>query len=255
MFERYTERARRVLFFALYEAKQLGEAFIETQHLLLGLLRQDAGVLLDFITPEQASSIRQEIESEAAVRNQGHPDLPTHGDLPLSSDAKQVLFNSADEAERMGDAHIGVEHMLLGLLREQGTFPAKLLAKNGLELNAVREHLESPRATRVIPETPATERRPRGRTADDCVEFIDVETGERVGIIGIHANYPLPRATDFVLLQPGEIGMNVRYEVLEVLFEYRRQMPSLPYRIEHLKNVTVRVRRADQRRSGFAEST
>ena len=129
MFERYTERARRVLFFALYEAKQLGEAYIETQHLLLGLLRQDAGILLDFITPEQASSIRQEIESEAAVRNQGHPELPTHGDLPLSNESKRVLAYSAEEAERLRDRHIGVEHMLLGLLREQGTFAAKLLCE------------------------------------------------------------------------------------------------------------------------------
>jgi len=255
MFERYTESARRVIFFARYEASQTGDSYIETQHLLLGLMRQDAGLLLDFITQEQALSIRRQIESEAAVRNQGQAKLPAHGDLPLSNDAKQVLFNSADEAERMGDAHIGVEHMLLGLLREQGTFAAKLLAKNGLELNAIREHLKSPISPRVIPETPATERQHRERTADDCIEFIDVETGERVGIIGIHANYPLPRASDFLLLQPGEVGMNVRYEVLEVLFEYCRQMPSLPYRIEHLKNVTVRVRRADQRRSGFAEST
>ena len=91
MFERYTERARRVIFFARYEASQLGDTYIETQHLLLGLLRQDAGLLLDFITPEQASSIRQQIESEAAVRNQGQPKLPTHGDLPLSNDAKRVL--------------------------------------------------------------------------------------------------------------------------------------------------------------------
>ncbi len=255
MFERYTERARRVIFFARYEASQLGDTYIETQHLLLGLVREEAGLLLDFITPEQASSIRQQIESEAAVRNQGQPKLPTSVDLPLSNESKRVLAYSAEEAERLRDRHIGVEHMLLGLLREQGTFAAKLLEKNGLELNAIREHLKSPRAPRVIPETPATERRHRERTAQDCIEFIDVETGERVGIIGIHANYPLPRATDFVLLQPGEIGMNVRYEVLEVLFEYRRQMPSLPYRIEHLKNVTVRVRRADQRRSGFAEST
>ena len=59
-------------------------------------------------------------------------------------------------------------------------------------------------------------------------------------------------ASDFVLLQPGEAGMNVRYEVLEVLFEYRRQMPSLPYRIEHLKNVTVRVRRASSMVSALA---
>ena len=244
-----------MIFFARYEASQLGDTYIETQHLLLGLVREEAGLLLDFITPEQASSIRQQIESEAAVRNQGQPKLPTSVDLPLSNESKRVLAYSAEEAERLRDRHIGVEHMLLGLLREQGTFAAKLLEKNGLELNAIREHLKSPRAPRVIPETPATERRHRERTAQDCIEFIDVETGERVGIIGIHANYPLPRATDFVLLQPGEVGMNVRYEVLEVLFEYRRQMPSLPYRIEHLNNVTVRVRRADQRRSGFAEST
>jgi Clp amino terminal domain, pathogenicity island component len=255
MFERYTERARRVIFFARYEASQLGDSCIETQDLLLGLVREDDGLLLDFINQEQALSIRQQIESEAAIRNQGQPKLPTSVDLPLSNESKRVLAYSAEEAERLRDRHIGVEHMLLGLLREQGAFAAKLLAKNGLELNAIREHLKSPRTARPFPTTPGYEERHRGRTADDCIEFIDVETGERVGIVGIHANYPLPRASDFVLLQPGEIGMNVRYEVLEVLFEYRRQMPSLPYKIEHLNNVTVRVRRADQRRSGFAEST
>ena len=107
------------------------------------------------------------------------------------------------------------------------------------------------RETRLSSKSP----RERVRTARDCIEFIDVETGERVGIIGLHWNYPIPRVTDFVRLQPGEAHMDVRYEVLDVVFEYERQMPSLPYRIEHLKNVTVRVRRADQRRSGFAEST
>jgi hypothetical protein len=222
---------------------------------LLGLVREDAGLLLDFINQEQASSIRQQIESEAAARNQGQPKLPTSVDLPLSNESKRVLAYSAEEAERLRDRHIGVEHMLLGLLRESRTFACKLLEKNGLELNAIREHLKSPHATRHLPAPPGFEAPHRGRTAEGCIEFIDIETGERVGIIGIHANYPLPRASDFVLLQPCEIGMNVRYEVLEVLFEYRRQMPSLPYRIEHLNNVTVRVRRADQRGSGFAEST
>ena len=150
MFERYTERARRVIFFARYEASQLGDSYIETQHLLLGLVREEAGLLLDFINQEQALSIRQQIESEAAVRNQGQPKLPTSVDLPLSNESKRVLAYSAEEAERLRDRHIGVEHMLLGLLREQGTFAAKLLEKNGLELNAIREHLKSPRATRFF---------------------------------------------------------------------------------------------------------
>jgi Clp amino terminal domain, pathogenicity island component len=254
MFERYTERARRVIFFARYEASQLGDAYIETQHLLLGLIREDAGLLLDFINQQQALSIREQIEAEAAVRNQGKPKLPTSVDLPLSNESKRVLAYSAEEAERLRDGHIGVEHMLLGLLRESETFAAKVLEKHGLQLSVVREHLESPVPRRPLL-TPAGFEARHGRPADDCIEFIDIETGERVGIIGIHANYPLPRATDFVLLQPGESGMNVRYEVLEVLFEYRRQMPSLPYRIEHLNNVTVRVRRADKRRGGFSEST
>ncbi len=255
MFERYTERARRVIFFARYEASQLGDSYIETQDLLLGLVREDAGLLLDFITPEQASSIRQQIESEAAVRNKGQPKLPTSVDLPLSNESKRVLAYSAEEAERLRDRHIGVEHMLLGLLREQGTFAAKLLAKNGLEVNAIREHLKSPHATRSLPATPGFEERHPGRTADDCIEFIDIETGERVGIIGIHSKYPIPRATDFVLLQPGNGQTDVRYEVLEVVFKYRRYTAGSEYSIQQLHNVTVCVRRADQRRSGFAEST
>jgi ATP-dependent Clp protease ATP-binding subunit ClpC len=64
--------------------------------------------------------------------------LPTSVDLPLSNESKRVLAYSAEEAERLRDPHIGVEHMLLGLLREQGAFAAKLLANNGLELNAIR---------------------------------------------------------------------------------------------------------------------
>jgi Clp amino terminal domain, pathogenicity island component len=255
MFERYTERARRVIFFGRYEASQLGDAYIETQHLLLGLMRQDAGLLLDFINPEQALSIRQEIESEAAVRNQGQKKLQTSVDLPLSNESKRVLAYSAEEAERLRDRHIGVEHMLLGLLRESGTLAAKLLEKNGLELKAVREHLKSPRATKPLPIPSGFDARHRGRTAEDCIEFIDIETGERVGITGIHSKYPIPRATDFVLLQPGNSHTDVRYEVLEVVFKYQRYMAGSEYSVEQLHNVIVKVRRADNRRSGFGEST
>jgi len=255
MFERYTERARRVIFFARYEASQLGDSYIETQHLLLGLVREDAGLLLDFINQEQALSIGQEIEAEAAVRNQGKPKLPTSVDLPLSNESKRVLAYSAEEAERLRDRHIGVEHMLLGLLREKNSFAAKILEKRGLELDAVRDRLKSPRVPGIIPETPVSGAQRRERTAQDCIEFIDIDTGERVGIVGIHSNYPLPRVTDFVLLQPSTGQKDVRYEVLEVLFEYKRQMPSLPYMIEQLNSVTIRVRRADRKRTGFIEST
>jgi ATP-dependent Clp protease ATP-binding subunit ClpA len=255
VFERYTERARRVIFFARYEASNLGDSYIDTQHMLLGLATQDAALLLEYITQDQTFWIRQQIESEAAVRNPEGHKLPTSVDLPLSNESKRVLAYSAEEAERLRDRHIGVEHMLLGLLREKGTYAAKLLEQCGMELNTVRERLKSATASRRLPSPTGFEARRRGRTAQDCVEFIDVDSGERVGIIGIRSNYPLPRATDFVLLQPGTGQTDVRYEVLEVLFEYGRQMPSLPYVIEQLNSITVRVRRADRKQSGFAEST
>lgn len=252
MFERYTERARRVIFFARYEASQTGDAYIETQHLLLGLLRQDAGVLLDFITHEQALSIRQQIESEAAVRNQGRK-LDTSVDLPLSNESKRVLAYSAEEAERLRDPHIGVEHMLLGLLREQGTFAAKLLTQRGVELAKVRQHLKSQNASRVHDDKPDLEQQDRGRAMPDYAEFVDVETDNRVGFVAVHPNYSLPQASDFILLQlTGR--MNVRYQVIEVIFQYRARAETSPDSIQELQKITIRVRRADEPKTGFAES-
>ncbi len=88
MFERYTEKARRVIFFARYEASQFGAPYIETEHILLGLLREDAA-LTRIALPSKSSidAIRQEID-QYAVRREA---TPTSVDLPLSSESKRVL--------------------------------------------------------------------------------------------------------------------------------------------------------------------
>lgn len=136
MFERFTEKARRVIFFARYEAAQFGSPYIETEHLLLGVLREDKALTNRFIGAS-AWDIRKEIEGHTTVREK----VSTSVDLPLSHESKRVLAYSAEEADRLNDKHIGTEHMLLGLLGEEKCYAAKLLAARNVKLALVREEV------------------------------------------------------------------------------------------------------------------
>jgi hypothetical protein len=137
MFERYTERARRVIFFARYEASQFGSHAIETEHLLLGLIREDKNLTNRFLQAPSIKSLRAEIESRTTIREK----VSTSIDLPLSNECKRILAYSAEEAERLNHRHIGTEHLLLGILREQNSVAAQLLTERGLRVEAVREEL------------------------------------------------------------------------------------------------------------------
>jgi ATP-dependent Clp protease ATP-binding subunit ClpC len=138
MFERYTEKARRVIFFARYEASQFGSPYIETEHLLLGLLREDKALATRFLRSHAAiESIRKQIEAHTTVREK----VSTSADLPLSHECKRVLAYGAEEAERLNHKHIGTEHLLLGLLREEKCFAAEILHERGLRLSQVREEI------------------------------------------------------------------------------------------------------------------
>ena len=138
MFERYTEKARRVIFFARYEASQFGSPYIETEHLLLGLLREDKALTNRFLRSHASvESIRKQIEGHTTIREK----VSTSVDLPLSNECKRVLAYAAEEAERLSHKHIGTEHLLLGLLREEKCFAAEILHERGLKLVAIREEL------------------------------------------------------------------------------------------------------------------
>src|SRR5512143_2628751 len=99
MFERYTERARRVIFFARYEASQLGSGAIETEHLLLGLIREGKGLTSRLFAKAHVSmdQIRKEVEGRSPYREKVAASL----EIPLSAESKRVLAHAADEAERM----------------------------------------------------------------------------------------------------------------------------------------------------------
>ncbi len=114
MFERYTEKARRTIFFARYEASQYGSSTIASEHILLGLLREDRATMRQFAGPIQLGpEIRSEIER---LIKRGKP-FATSVEVPLSDESKRILNFAGEEADRFSHRHIGTEHILLGILR------------------------------------------------------------------------------------------------------------------------------------------
>ncbi|MGA9555062.1 MAG: Clp protease N-terminal domain-containing protein, partial [Candidatus Sulfotelmatobacter sp.] len=143
MFERYTEKARRVIFFARYEASQYGSPEIDTEHLLLGLIRENKA-LHRWLPKTNPLTIRQRVDEEHSPK---HPSIPTTVDLPLSDAAKRVLKHAMAEADGLSHKHIGTEHLFLGLLDEEGCFAAELLLEGGADAASIRRQL-TPEAER-----------------------------------------------------------------------------------------------------------
>ena len=139
MFERYTERARRVLFFARYEASQLGSVSIETEHLLLGLIREGKGLTSRLFSRANVSldTIRKEIEGRSVFREK----VSTAVEIPFSAETKRSLQYAVEEAGRLLHNYIGTEHLLLGILREERSVAASILMDKGMRLNTAREDI------------------------------------------------------------------------------------------------------------------
>ena len=139
MFERFTEQARRVLFFARYEASQLGSIHIDTEHLLLGLIRESTGLTNRLFA--DAGIALDDIRDDVLRRVPARPKMSTSVEIPFSAAAMRVLQHAAQEADRLLHDCIGTEHLLLGLLSEQDSVAADVLTSRGLRLDRVREHI------------------------------------------------------------------------------------------------------------------
>jgi ATP-dependent Clp protease ATP-binding subunit ClpC len=142
MFERYTEEARRSLFFARYEASQLGSLSIETEHLLLGLIREGKALTSRVSARSHLSleDIRKDIEGRTVFREKVAGSV----EIPFSTETKRVLQLAAEEADRLKHHDIGPEHLLLGILREEPSVAASILTARGLSLDRVREDIVKP---------------------------------------------------------------------------------------------------------------
>jgi ATP-dependent Clp protease ATP-binding subunit ClpA len=138
MFERYSIEARRAIFYARYEASQYGSRYIETEHILLGLLWEEGARMGQVLGPhEDKAQIRGEIEKVIARGER----ISTAVEIPLSEESKRVLRFAAEEATGLGQRYVGPEHLLLGLLRVTGSFATRILADRGVKLAPLREQL------------------------------------------------------------------------------------------------------------------
>ena len=191
MFERYTEKARRIVFFARYEASEFGSSAIETEHLLLGILREDKALANRFLpSNDSVAALRQRIRALTPVRKK----ISTSVDLPLSHESKRALAYSAEESEKLKHGHIGPEHMLLGLLREEKSLAANLLQECGASIERVREDL---RARGV--DSPV---RPGNALQTRLLKYLESHHNElRASATGPHIYVSLPSAAPFLLIE------------------------------------------------------
>ncbi len=136
MFDRFTERARKVIILAKEEAKRFNHDYIGTEHILLGLIKEGESVAAAVLQNLGLSldSIRLEVEKMV----QFGPSTIVSGDIPFTPTAKKVIELAMDEARRLGHNYIGTEHLLLGLIKEGEGVASHVLVNVGLDLNKVR---------------------------------------------------------------------------------------------------------------------
>jgi ATP-dependent Clp protease ATP-binding subunit ClpC len=178
VFERYTDRARRVIVLGQEEARLLNHNYIGTEHLLLGLLKEGEGIGAQALTLHSVDmpALRSAVEEKIGKGTQA-----PSGHIPFTPRAKKVMELSLREALQLGHNYIGTEHILLGLIREGEGMAAQVLADRGIKLNDVRktilnlvgkqyeqrravlheEYTENPQPTEVKTSTTTTKEEPK----------------------------------------------------------------------------------------------
>jgi len=239
MFERYTEGARRTIFFGRYEASQFGSPFIESEHILLGILREGKASLNAVLGLIDVGAIRAQIEAGSTPR----PKTLVSVDLPLTDECKRIFAFAAEEAMRANQKYIGLEHLTLGILREN-CLAARILGKQGLTLESARkliagakEQLEAAASSRSptpaeisaastpAQEVPETRRPVTMRVVIKCESKI---------LLAYRSHFGPPRIGESILIRNAE-GTGESYRVQDIIWEL-----SLDEAIV-LKEVDVRV--------------
>jgi hypothetical protein len=167
LFHRYTEGARRAIFFARYEASEFGTPEITSDELLLGIVREDKAIARQ-LGIDNLESIRREIESIRPSREK----FSTSIDLPLAEECKRALAFGAEEADAMHQPTIEASHLVLGLLREEASLAAQLLRKRGVEYHRFRAIVQ--------PAAPPVRLRPEELTAVEELQFFVDSTASQL---------------------------------------------------------------------------
>jgi L-glyceraldehyde 3-phosphate reductase len=183
MWQRFTERARKVVFYAQEEAQRFGEGYVSTEHLLLGLVRETDSVSSRVLEADGVSlnKIRAEVEKQLPKG-----DARASQDMTLTPRAKRVIDLAYDEARNLGNNYIGTEHLLLGLVREGDGLAGRVLAKLGIELEKSRGIVmklqDSDSLERIENPTPGSKSRAPHVWAEDRYEHMQFRRCGRSGL-------------------------------------------------------------------------
>jgi ATP-dependent Clp protease ATP-binding subunit ClpC len=191
MFEKFTHTARRTVFFARYEANRFGGREINTEHLVLGILREDKPLFIGILhSPLRVDALQEKIEQALPPITESVSRLSTSVDLPISPGTKRAFTRAAEEAESFKHGHIGPEHLLLGVLHVEDAPAAVILKENGITVEQLRQDAAArAMAPPSSPSLPVEPEETRGNRPKSSIEgFRDLtaaaENGELDPLIG-----------------------------------------------------------------------
>jgi ATP-dependent Clp protease ATP-binding subunit ClpA len=220
MFEHYTEKARRVIFYARYECSELGSPMIRSEHLLLGILRESEAIVALHLKVDPS-----DLATRLKNLSVGAEKLSTRIDLPLDDGAKRALDCAAEEAARMGHQLVGTEHLLLGIMREGKEAAAQMLRTVGAPgIVEVRKSV-SDSASEAASQSGRSPSLPHHSPS---IRVIEIETGRK--LLQTTPSQAIPRIGEAVLLMaPGEADR--RYRVIDVQWEYEQALRGIVVRV------------------------
>jgi ATP-dependent Clp protease ATP-binding subunit ClpA len=229
MFERYTEKARRVIFFARYETSEFGSPYIGPEFLLLGILREDRYVITRWLGEgDWLTVFREEVEKYVGKG----PKSATSVDLPLTHESKRILAYASDEAERLRHQHIGTEHLFLGILRESGSHAAKMLSSRGVDIQTVREAIA--REGTHFDTSVGTSRSTTGTMHAVEVQIVPEKNGQP---LQVHWEKRIPAMGEILSIDQDQ-GKSIVYQIVRVEWK----VTAISIWPPHLAKVLLHVR-------------
>ena len=171
MYEKFTDRARKVMQFANQEAQRFNHEYIGTEHILLGFVKEGSGHAVEVLKNFKVDLRKIRLEVEKIIV-QSSPDMVTMGKLPPTPRAKRVVLYAIEESVKLNHNYVGTEHLLLGLLREQEGVAAQVLMNLGLKLDEVREEILNVLAGKDIENTALKKDVVKKKTAERVIERV-----------------------------------------------------------------------------------
>ncbi len=216
MFEKYTEKAKKVLFLARYEASQMGSKVIASEHLLLGLIKEGDDLVRDLFA---RSNVNLELlRAELEARGPSGEKQATPIEIPFSEETKRILACAEEEAERLLHPYVSDEHILLGLLRVEDSAAGRILSEKGMRLYALREDTVAVWKQRSLPkrvkETPFLNEFSRDLSDMASRQIFDPLIGRQVELHRMIQVLSRRRKNNIVLLGEPGVGKTALVEGL-----------------------------------------